>query len=82
MNCHCEVYPFPHRPLGGKCRGEEIQRRTFEEGWHCAGCTWSLQSEERHPYGEGIAVEYLRECTVDPEHCPAVQAAQERRAAS
>lgn len=84
MNCHCEVYPFPHRPLGGNCRGAEIQRRTFQNGWECGGCVWSRHFVDRHPYGEGYAVEHVHECTVrDPAHCPAVQAAAvDARAAS
>ncbi len=45
-NCHCNVYPFPHREGGGKCRGE---------GW-CENCGHACE------HIETAAGHYIEKC--------------------
>jgi len=76
MNCNCTSYPFPHRPLGGRCQGNELWQHTFNDGSACGECCYSHEFSEIHPYGETTATEYLRECTVRGcAECPVVQTA-------
>ena len=80
MNCHCQQYRFPHRPLSGRCQGAELFERVYREGWECGACPYCIQSTESHPYGDGFAQEQLRECNVSRSNvCPAVQAAASGR---
>ena len=76
MNCNCTSYPFPHRPLGGRCQGDELWQHTFNDGSACGECCYSREFSEIHPYGETTATEYLRECTVAScSECHVVQTA-------
>jgi len=76
MNCNCTCYPFPHRPLGGRCQGNELWQRIFDDGWACDGCRYFRPCIELHPYGETTVAEHLRECGVQGcAACPVVQAA-------
>jgi len=76
MNCNCTSYPFPHRPLGGRCQGCELWQRVFDDGDACDVCPHSHAFTEQHPYGETSASEHLRVCTVRRcADCPVVQAA-------
>jgi len=73
MNCQCDAYPFPHRPLGGACDGEGIRRKVEQEGWDCQECPHCEHHNERHPYGDGHAIERWRECRVSMAcECPGV----------
>ena len=73
MNCNCTCYPFPHRPLGGRCDGAELWRRIFEAGAACSECTWHRVFTETHPYGETVTRETLRDCIAPGcRYCPAV----------
>ena len=76
MNCNCTCYPFPHRPLGGRCQGNELWQRIFNDGSACDECHYFHAFTELHPYGETSAAEHLRECNVERcDGCPVVQAA-------
>ena len=76
MVCNCKSYSFPHRPLGGLCKGVELFERVYREGWECGACPYCIHSTESHPYGDGFALEHLRECSVRlSSECPAVKAA-------
>lgn len=76
MNCFCKQYSFPHRPLSGRCNGAELFERVYREGWECGECPFCVQSSETHPYGNGVALQYLRECKVSQSsQCPAVLSA-------
>jgi len=75
MNCNCGAYPFPHRPLGGACDAEGLWEQVAREGWACATCGLCSRYSQQHPYGEGHAVERLRECRArSAAECPGVQA--------
>ena len=32
MNCNCNAYPFPHRPMSGRCDGTALWQTVFEAG--------------------------------------------------
>jgi hypothetical protein len=74
MNCGCPAYPFPHRPLSGRCDARALWECAYEDGFECTDCSYSRRFTERHPYGEGYATEHLRECEARAyADCPAVQ---------
>ena len=75
MNCQCQQYPFPHRPLSGRCQGVELFERVYRDGWACGECPYCVRTTEVHPYGNGFAQEHLRDCNAPvAADCPAVQA--------
>ena len=78
-NCRCSAYPFPHRPLGGRCKGDELCERAFEDGSECEGCDYHYENKEFHPYGETVAAEDLHDCLAIAAQCPVVQAASNQR---
>lgn len=39
--CDCSAYPFPHRLLGGKCKGRKVIAQTFDSGKECRACVLS-----------------------------------------
>lgn len=46
--CTCRAYPFPHRMMGGKCRGYAFVEETWESSYgsgDCRSCNY-LQREE------------------------------------
>ena len=83
MNCNCSCYPFPHRPLGGRCDGSVLWQAVFEDGAACAACAHRHDFTEVHPYGETVAVEALRDCIAPScRACPVVADASNGRAAA
>ena len=82
MNCNCNAYPFPHRPMSGRCDGTALWQTVFESGEACAGCVHRLVLTEAHPYGEIRAVESLRDCLARTcRECPGVTEGDGRVAA-
>lgn len=41
---------------------EYFLHQVYEHGDHCHDCEWHYTDTERHPYGEGYAIETLRYC--------------------
>jgi len=51
---------------------EDVHKYYEKDGRLCSGCQFNNTWEERQPYGEGYAVEYLQECTIEEQNgtCP------------
>lgn len=83
MNCNCNAYPFPHRPLGGACDGEAIWNEVAQEGWECAECPLCEHTRERSEFHGAIAWHSYRECGAkSAEQCPGVAERIGREAAA
>ena len=83
MNCNCNCYPFPHRPLGGRCDGAALWQVVFEDGEACLECLHRHDLTELHPYGETVAAESLRDCIASSSReCPVIADASNGRAAA
>ena len=70
--CRCKAYPFPHRPLGGKCDGSALMEEAMEKGYcHDTNCQHYDEWTEHHPYGMGTAHERMVDCKVPKaRECP------------
>lgn len=79
MNCTCKAYLFPHRPASGRCDGNELWSSTYRDGEQCGECQHFRHMSQKHPYGEGWAVEHWHECVArHPSDCPVVADAAAR----
>lgn len=70
MNCNCQAYGFPHRPLGGRCDGSDALNKVFEKGEACQNCNDCI--ETRDPFCTGDFWFSERDCGGRADSCPGI----------
>ena len=63
MNCECVAYPFPHRPLSGRCDARALWESAYEDGFDIANMSLgapissdAMQRAVRYAKGTGVII--------------------------